>query len=368
MSDNLDQADDLFADTRMSFGDHLEVLRWHLWRAIFGFFVAVCLSLFCFGRPVMEFIAAPVSSALMKFYKERVVKAQKKLDAGDSQLIDANKPTIVKTRINRKVAEALGWKLPNEKAREDLGLDLVKESVEKKDGSKEEQEWLVLPEQIFPVEQAIAMETAGRLVGRPPTLATLTITEGFVVYLQVGIYCGIVLASPWIFYQIWSFIAAGLYAHEKRLVNVYLPISLTLFLGGVVLCEFLVMPVAVEYLLSFNEWLGLEPDLRLSNWLSFAIMMPLIFGVAFQTPLVMFILCRLGIVEAKTFARWRRYAIFGLACLAAILSASPDLISFGSLAIPLCLLYELGIVLCRFVPPAAPEIEDAGDEENPLGV
>jgi sec-independent protein translocase protein TatC len=82
----------------------------------------------------------------------------------------------------------------------------------------------------------------------------------------------------------------------------------------------------------------------------------------------MFILCRLGIVDANTFARWRRYAIFGLACLAAILSASPDLISFGSLAIPLCLLYEVGILLCRFVPPAPPEFDDTGDEENPLGV
>jgi sec-independent protein translocase protein TatC len=348
MSTNIDQADDLFADTRMSFGDHLEALRWHLWRAIFGFVIAVCLCLSPWiGRPVLAFIAAPVSAALMKFYDKRVADVKKKLKDDDPATAKMNEPVETKYDIKpRDLARALG--LPNaERASDD---------------------WTPLPVRYRPVEISIGMAQAERMVIRPPMLSTLTITEGFVVYLEVAFYCGIVFASPWVFYQIWSFIAAGLYSHEKRLVNVYLPVSLALFLGGVVLCEFLVMPVAVEYLLSFNEWLGLEPDLRLSNWLSFAIMMPVIFGVAFQTPLVMFILCRLGIVEAATFARWRRYAIFGLACLAAILSASPDLISFGSLAIPLCLLYEVGIILCRFVPPAAPEFEDTGDEDNPLGV
>src|SRR5262249_52515737 len=112
------------------------------------------------------------------------------------------------------------------------------------------------------------------LVGRRPTLATLRVEEAFMVYFKVCIVTGFVLASPWIFYQLWSFVAAGLYPHEKRYVNVFLPFSLGLFLVGVGVCEFLVIPKAVEALLWFNEWLGLEPDLRLNEWLGFAIWMP----------------------------------------------------------------------------------------------
>src|SRR5438876_786854 len=87
---------------------------------------------------------------------------------------------------------------------------------------------------------------------------------------------GFVLGSPWIFYQIWSFVAAGLYPHEKKYVNMFLPVSIGLFLFGVAVCEFFVMDKTIEALLWFNEFLGMAPDLRLSEWLGFAIFMPLV--------------------------------------------------------------------------------------------
>src|SRR5205807_815567 len=129
--------------------------------------------------------------------------------------------------------------------------------------------------QIRPLD--LATELTGPLakVGRRPTLSTLSIQEAFMVYFKVCIVAGLVLASPWIFYQIWSFVAAGLYPHEKRYVNVFLPVSLGLFLVGVLVCQFLVIPKAIEALLFFNEWMNMEPDLRLNEWLTFAIMMPL---------------------------------------------------------------------------------------------
>src|SRR5581483_10536370 len=128
--------------------------------------------------------------------------------------------------------------------------------------------------EIGPLDLALATGEAQMLVNRPPTLATMSALEAFVVYFKVSIYCGIVLGSPWIFYQLWSFVAAGLYPHEKRYVHYYLPISILLFLAGVLLCEFVVLPTALEYLLCFNEWMNLEPELRLNEWLSFAIWMP----------------------------------------------------------------------------------------------
>src|SRR5262249_3297276 len=131
-------------------------------------------------------------------------------------------------------------------------------------------------------------------IGRKPMLATLNVQEAFVVYFKVCLMTGFVLASPWVFYQFWPFVAAGLYPHEKRYVNLYLPCSIGLFIVGVVVCEWVVIPKAVEALLWFNEWLGMQPELRLNEWLGFAIFMPVLFGISFQTPLVMLFLQRMG--------------------------------------------------------------------------
>src|SRR5262249_39142096 len=122
-----------------------------------------------------------------------------------------------------------------------------------------------------PVKGAVARQKAGQQVGRRPTLRTLGPAEGMMVYIKVAMGCGVVLGSPWIFWQVWSFVAVGLYPHERRPIHVYLPFSLGLFLAGVLFCQFLVLPKAIEALLWFNDWLDYEPDLRLSEWLGFAL-------------------------------------------------------------------------------------------------
>src|SRR5205085_235493 len=144
-----------------------------------------------------------------------------------------------------------------------------------------------------------------------------------------------VIGSPWIFYQIWAFIAAGLYPHEKKLVHVYLPVSLGLFLSGVFMCQFLVIPRAIEALLWFNEWLGFKPDLRLNEWLGFAILLPVVFGVSFQTPMVMMFLARIGIMTAESFRKHWRMAYFALAVFAAIITPTPDMITMLMLWVPM---------------------------------
>jgi sec-independent protein translocase protein TatC len=177
----------------------------------------------------------------------------------------------------------------------------------------------------------------------------LEIMEPFAVYFKAGLLCGAVLASPWVFYQLWMFVAAGLYPHERRGVRVYLPASLLLFLGGALFCQFVVLPAGVAYLVSYNDWLGVEPDLRLGAWLSFALLVPLAFGLAFQTPLVMLFLSRAGVVDAEGFRRQRRLAVLLMAVLAAVLTP-PDVVGMLALAVPLWALYEVGILLCRAAP------------------
>jgi sec-independent protein translocase protein TatC len=331
--------DDFFADTRMSIGDHIEELRLHLFRAIGGFLVGLIFGFFL-GQPVMHIIARPVESQLLRFYSDRVERKRKELLDQNAEILKYNRPQEVTIQLPRDL-------FPNAPA-------------EQNDGDKGE--WVSVLARIQPVQIAIATDLANRVVSRPPTLAAFSVTESFMVWLKVSMACGIVLASPYIFWELWSFVAAGLYPHERKQVYAYLPGSVFLFLGGVFFCELVVLPAAVSYLLAFNEWVGIEPDLRLSEWLSFAVFVPLTFGAAFQTPLVMYVLNRVGIVEVETYQKNRKMAFFILALVGAFLAATPDAMGMLALAIPLWILYELGIWLCRWFPRPKSEFEDEDPE------
>ena len=107
------------------------------------------------------------------------------------------------------------------------------------------------------------------------SLVSLAPLETLTIFFMVALVSGLVLASPWVFYQAWAFVAAGLYRHERRYVTKFLPFSLGLFLAGVFLCFFFVLPITLTFLLQFNVYLGVAPTLRLSDWMSFATILPL---------------------------------------------------------------------------------------------
>jgi len=328
--------EDLFSHTRMSFGDHIEELRFRIIWAMIGFFVALVAGLFL-GAPVLDFIQLPVQRQLNGFYDARIARQTAQLDKDEAE--------------RRAHGDA---NLSGDGSAKEMLVELQEQG-----GT----EWKMF--KIRYNSQRLVNELAqdSRRFNRPASLVSLTVTEAFMTYFMVSIYCGIVLSSPWLFYQGWMFIGAGLYPHEKKYVYMYLPLSLGLFLGGIALCEFVVLPLGVHYLLSFNEWLGVEPELRLSEWLTFAIMMPLIFGAAFQTPIIMLFLERMGIVDVTLYTKNRRMAFFILAIAAALMAAAPDALNMMLLAVPLWGLYEFGILLCRFTPRAASDMDEPDPDE-----
>ncbi len=178
---------------------------------------------------------------------------------------------------------------------------------------------------------------------------TLNVQEAFLTYLKVSFVAGFVISSPWVFFQIWRFVAAGLYPHEQRYVYIYLPISIVLFLGGVVFCFYLVFPFVLKFLLGFNTLLGVTPQIRLSEWISFAIMLPLMFGISFQLPMVMLFLERISIFDVRAYREKRRLAILVIAVLSMMLTPA-DPMSMILMMAPLVVLYELGIIMCGFSP------------------
>ncbi len=172
--------------------------------------------------------------------------------------------------------------------------------------------------------------------------------EAFFSYLKLAVVAGAILASPYVIFQAWRFVAPGLYEHEKRFALPMVLFSCLAFLGGAAFAYFLVFPKAFAFLASFaGEDLRLVPTLR--DYLSFSLRLLLVFGLAFQVPVGLTVAAKLGVVSAADLRRFRRYAILLAFVLAAILTPTPDIVNQLFLAIPLVFLYEFSVFLVALV-------------------
>lgn len=165
----------------------------------------------------------------------------------------------------------------------------------------------------------------------------------FLVPMKVTLVIAFILALPWVFYQVWAFIAPGLYTHEKKLVLPLVISSSLLFMAGVAFCYFFVFGRVFAFISEFSPTsIAVTPDIE--NYLDFVMSMCLAFGVTFEVPVVVVILVRMGIVSIAKLKEIRSYVVVGAFVIAAIVTP-PDVVSQLALAIPMCLLYELGLLL-----------------------
>jgi sec-independent protein translocase protein TatC len=344
MPNKHDYSEDMFADTRMTFGEHIEELRKHLWSAIKGLLFFLFIGFFLdaigyflewpwlgIGRPMMTVITRPVTEQLTLFFDRQEARLLSDRDKGDPDAVETTKPQSVSVEFSHDALAAMGVANPPIKS--------VRVNV------------LMDPVDVYRTSKRIHEQV------HKPGLTTLSVQESMVVYIKVSLLCGLVLASPWVFWQLWSFVAAGMYPHEKRYVHRYLPLSVGLFLGGVFLCQFAIIPQSISALLWFNDWLGLTPDLRLNEWLGFAILLPIVFGISFQTPLIMLFLERIGIMTVERYWGAWRLAVIILAVFAALITPTPDAVTMMAMLIPLCGLYFLGIYLCKWSGSGRPDDE-----------
>ena len=177
----------------------------------------------------------------------------------------------------------------------------------------------------------------------------LGVTETFMVWLKAGILTGITVAAPFIFYFLWTFVAAGLYPHEQKYVYIYLPISIGLFVCGVLMVFLFVFEPVLQFLFSFNRQMGIAPQMRINDWLSFVMFLPIGFGLAFQLPLVMLFMNRIGLFQASDYIKKWRIAVMVIFVLSMFLTPQ-DPISLLMLAVPLTLLYFIGVGMCIWMP------------------
>jgi sec-independent protein translocase protein TatC len=167
-------------------------------------------------------------------------------------------------------------------------------------------------------------------------------------YLKVALIAGVIAALPIVFYQMWAFIAPGLYKKEKRTVLVLIFASLCLFAIGAGFCYFIVLPFSLKFLLGFADDLIVN-IITVGSYISFAGMLTLAFGFSFQLPIIAYFLARMGLVSAAFLNKGRRYAIVIILIVAGILTPTPDIFNQLLLAVPLYILYEVSIVIVWFV-------------------
>ena len=186
-------------------------------------------------------------------------------------------------------------------------------------------------------------------MGNEAILQSLSPADGFVSYMQIALVCGVLLASPWIFYQLWKFVATGLYPHEKRYVYASVPFSAGLFITGALFFILGIAPVTLKFLVMFNkQFLGVSSNFTFANYISFIGILTLIFGLAFQTPIAIFVLYITGLVSIRDFCKFRKYVFFGIVAISAAVLPGSDPFSLFAMVIPMYLLYELGILLSWF--------------------
>ena len=192
-----------------------------------------------------------------------------------------------------------------------------------------------------------------------PPIAKLTAlgpAETLWTHFKVAFIFGLFVALPVVLYQIWKFVEPGLLPKERRFALPFVILSTVSFFLGATFCFLIVLPLALQFLLTFDPTIQQMP--RFSEYVDFTLKFLLAFGVIFELPLAMTIAARLGLVTPQFLARNRKYAILANFIIAAILTPTPDVFNQALMALPMCLLYEVGILAARIVsrrrkPPEA---------------
>jgi sec-independent protein translocase protein TatC len=198
-----------------------------------------------------------------------------------------------------------------------------------------------------------------RLVPNPDScLQSLNVTDSFVLSMKLAFYGGLLLTMPLVLYFVADFVLPALRPGERRAIIPAFVIGALLFVTGVALCYYLMIPQTLKAFLKYSEWLGIKPQWTVSSYISFVTQFMLAVGATFEVPLVILILVRLGVVQARTVARNRKIMIAAAVVLAAIL-APPDPLSMVVMALPLIVMFEITVWLAWLVEKRAGRAKSA---------
>lgn len=319
--------------SKMSFAEHLEELRTALFKSLFALLVGTLVGLLL-GWSVVDYIQTPLRDALENFYRGRAVnenldRLQQQAEAGQTT------PADPADAAQQLADEGM---VPDEIFIDPQALARALGQEPPATGPATSRDELIR----LPIYRALEDDPRLRLI-------SLSGQEPFMVYIKASLVVGAIIASPFIFYFIWDFVAAGLYKHERKYVYVFLPMSLGLFFAGAAIAFYFAFDYVLDFLFWFNEQMGINPTPQISEWMSFVLMLPLGFGISFQLPLVMLFLERIGIFTVESYLSKWRVAVLVISIISMFLTpADPG--SMLLMGIPLVILYFGGILLCKYMP------------------
>lgn len=323
--------------SKMSFPEHLEELRSALFKSIVAWFVGTLLGL-SIGWQVVEFVQTPLQEALLNYYQGQATQSQlKRFDeqaaAGEEIPDDPQAAAEQLAREGNLLPEVI-YIDPVEWARAN-GAEVPERAGADYPTSREDLIRLPIYRPLEEDSRLQTISTGGQ--------------ESFMVYMKASLVVGALIASPFIFYYLWNFVAAGLYSNERNMVYMFMPMSLGLFLGGAALAFFAVFDYVLNFLLWFNEQMGIQPMPKIDEWMSFVLILPLGFGISFQMPLVMLLLERVGVFTIESYlSKWRVAVV--VICASSMFLTPADPGSMILMAVPLVFLYFGGILLCIYMP------------------
>lgn len=343
--------DDLFDNSTMTFGEHLDELRQSLVRAILWLAGGLLIGLF-FADSVILFVQRPLESAIREFQADRDLHRM-----GYDPKAEEVKPLREFLSGGSLVAEIV-YEIPEQY--QSLTMESLVATTPEQAGDGEtdagqtgEAQVTIEPRELADMLGSLpdpsALKPKVQLRQNKTGLSSLKMEEPFMIWVKAGLIVGAIFASPMIFYHIWAFVAAGLHEHERRYVYVYMPFSVGLFISGVLLAFFLVLHYVLSFLLAFNGSMDVAVEPRLTYYINFVLMLPLGFGIAFQLPLVMLFLQRIGLLETQAYVDSWKIAILVIFVISMVVTPA-DVTSMVALAIPLTFLYLLGILMCLFIP------------------
>jgi len=355
------KGDDLFEKSSMTFGEHLDELRIALMKSSIWLALGMLVGLLLATR-VVAYMQGPLEKSLENFYKKQSIQEMAKASGED---VPEN---LRKWMESNKVVSQYAWIDPRR---------LLVNETKSQEPSNPETPTSESAASESPAEQSPAaafhanadseglpdpskMVKIRMFVGVKASTEALGLQEPFMIWLKAAFVVALVVASPGIFYHLWEFISAGLYPHERRYVYFFLPTSLILFWSGACLAFFVIFQLVIDFLLDFNASMGIGASPRLTEYMSFALFLPLGFGIAFQLPLAMLVLERLGVFSVQTYLSQWRIAVLAIAFISMILTPA-DIASFIGMGVPLVALYFLGVAMCHYLPRAAMQTPASGE-------
>jgi sec-independent protein translocase protein TatC len=308
------------AAPKLTFWDHLRELRKRLLYSIYGLLVGTLLVGWKVGvivdklmEPVLAALKPPVLTAGARAALQAALAGPGLAEPAHGALLECATQPVVSDHA-KEVLEQFS-RTP------DLGKALLKALDECAD----------MASTIQPVQK----------------LVYTSAIEPMMVYIKVGIYGGVFVAAPFILYQLWQFVAPGLYKKEKRVVVPFLAWGTALFYAGAIFCYQLVLPAAFPAMLQFSSAATMTPMLAISEQLGLVMAMLLGFGVVFEYPVIIAFLAMVGLVTPQFLTKYRRHAIVVNTLLAALITPTGDPLNLALMAVPMCLFYEIGIILAR---------------------